>query len=343
VNHARRQTNPSPPIMPAPTFCCLAGTPRGVFRISDQGDVTPLGPPDALVSSLALSAKGEVVVGTSAGQILRHSMRNGRWEQAVVPEGLGGISSLARLPGSSSSLLAGTETGQLLRSNDDGDTFGAFGELPPGAAPPGVQISVLPDQPRQVAVLSSRGAEIVHLEDQAIELVPGSGGIRHLAIHPRDHELWFALTADSILRSIDRGSHWTVASKLQSSPRSIFIERWSPYRILILSRDSDDAPAHVKESSLSTYDDHERSLRPLPSSVVDRPCDPTGEITCAAFVPAPQDSSFVYATDRGEVVQVFLSELRAELIASGLPPIHRLLCAPADLLDPSRSGIYLLP
>jgi hypothetical protein len=125
--------------------------------------------------------------------------------------------------------------------------------------------------------------------------------------------------------------------------RALRFDTQAPHRLFLLASAAAHPPEPDDPSPLWWSDDAGRSFTAVPSRRLDRVRDPSGEIAALALW-RDHDRAFVaLGTDRGELL-VVRGDAASDLLADGLPPIVTLAPATAaHALDPSTSGIHLLP
>src|SRR5688572_25846502 len=254
------------------------------------------------------------------------------------------ITALGTLP--AGHVLAATATGRLLRIDPVGKV---------------VEVASMPGSARVTSLLTVAGPSVglttvLALSESGVLFESGDLGVTfrrsredwllQAIPHPIETELWLARSADQMLRSNDGARTFKAARGWPSSLRPRLVHYGPPPRAVALAVAWPAAvpPDPSDPSPLWESRDTGQTFHPIPSRLIDRVRDPSGEL-CAISSWRDGDSDLVaLGTDRGELLEWRLGERPATLLADGLPPIESLLALPhRSALDPSSSGIHLLP
>lgn len=324
----------------------VIGTQEGAYRLH-HGAVTPLGAGGECVTALLELGSREFLAGTYSGCIYHSQDRGSQWSLSQTPNGDRQVTALFAGRGRHSVYLAGTADGQLWQSTDQGKTFEALGSSQKAPQDPwcAIDLGEVPGEPHRCLIsTSSRFLAIRSLKDG--QLTSCAASLSETAfqarIHPTDPHLWLIAGKNQLWRSADGGESLAPTTPLLQNPRRILFEAVSPFRVFVLTSQPALPPAAEDRSTLWVSNNAGLDFEAFPAGLIDRPRDPSGEITCLVHVPRTQ--WVIYATDRGELLSLHLQERRVEMLAEDLPPIATLILTRAsELLDPSASGIYVLP
>lgn len=325
------------------------GTRCGLFRWQD-GVVAPIsGGSDPICALLPLPL-GRLLVGTEGSRVLQLGT-DGRDAPVAGPLSGEPITSLLLVPGTNR-VLAGLRGGELFVSDDLGATFHARPRVGDG----GTHLLLLPVPDRPHSVLAFTDDGVWHSPDAGESFERWSqptpadlfAGLRCAAVHPDDHRVWLVAAHGGLLRSLDGGRTFRRVDELvpgtQTRARALVFERSAPYRLFLLAESTALPPEPSGPSPLGWSDDAGRSFHFVTSRRLDRARDPSGEITSLAIWRDHDRTLAGLGTDRGELLVWRGGDSEAEPIANAFPPISTLApVAAARSLDPSTSGIYLLP
>ena len=320
----------------------LIGTRGGLFRLQD-GIVAPVSGGSDPIESLLPLAGDQLLAGTARARVLRFGS-GGRVGPAADSLAHGAIASLFVVPGTSR-VLAGTSDGALFVSDDLGFRFRPNERfLASGSR---VELAGVPGRPRSLLVFTESG--ILHSPDGGGSFEPWSetpfAGLTCVVAHPFEPQLWLAATAAGLLRSLDGARSFRRAVDLpeELSVRALRFDTHAPHRLFLLAGAAAEPPEPDDPSPLWWSDDAGRSFVAIPSRRVDRVRDPSGEIAALTLWRDHDRTHVALGTDRGELL-IVRGDAPSELLADGLPPIVTLAAATAaHALDPSTSGIHLLP
>lgn len=332
------------------TLAIFVGTHAGLYRFQ-AGALTPLCRGTEPVTALAALPGGRLVAGTGAGELLRLDRDGSRCNRGRAP-GSEPITSILHVPGRTPLLLAATARGQLLASVDFAATFQ---ELPlpatSGRSAP-VRLYSVPGRPR-AALLLVEGGGTWHAADVQSGFEPwctaehgDATGLLDLVAHPTEGHLWLARTRDRVLRSTNGARTFDplAAAPADLRPRALHFSPAPPHPAFVVTWPRSTPPDPVDPSPLWISRDHGQSFHPLPSRLIDRARDPSGEITAITSFRENDSLVVLLGTDRGELLEWRAPDRPATLLASSLPPIQTLLPLTTTVAaDPSTSGIYLLP
>jgi hypothetical protein len=320
----------------------LIGTRGGLFRLQDGIVAAVSGGSDPIESLLPL-AGDQLLAGTARARVLRFGS-GGRVGPVGDAMAHGAIASLFVVPGTKR-VLAGASDGALFFSDDLGARFRAMARFPATGAR--VELAGVPGRPRSVFVFSESG--VLHSPDGGATFETWSStrldGLAGVVVHPFEPQLWLAATRDALLRSLDGARTFRRADGLPDGlrARSLRFDSRTPHRLFLLAGATRLPPEPDDPSPLWWSDDAGRTFAPVPSRRLDRVRDPSGEITALTLCRDHDRSHVALGTDRGELL-IVRGDAPSELLADGLPPIVTLASATAaHTLDPSTSGIHLLP
>jgi len=323
------------------------GTRCGLFRWQD-GIVAPIsGGSDPICALLPLPLD-RLLVGTEGSRVLQ-LCAGGRDGPDAGPLSSEPITSLLRVPGTNR-VLAGLRGGELFMSDDLGTTFHARPRIGAGAT----HLELLPVSDRPHSVLAFTDDGVWHSPDAGESFERWSQpspaelftGLRCAAVHSDDHRLWLVAVHGGLLRSLDGGRTWRPVDALApgTRARALVFERSAPFRLFLLAESTALPSEPSGPSPLAWSDDAGRSFHFVSSRRLDRARDPSGEITSLAIWRDHDRTLAGLGTDRGELLVWRGGDSEAEPIANAFPPISTLApVAAARALDPSTSGIYLLP
>jgi hypothetical protein len=324
------------------TTALLIGTRGGLFRFQD-GIIAPLSGGSDPIESLLPLAGDQLLAGTAAARVLRFGS-NGRFGPSSDSLAAGAIESLFVVPGTAR-VLAATSNGALFVSDDLG---ASFCESPRFHATGGrLELLGVPGRARSLFVFAESG--VWHSPDGGTGFEPWSSarlaGLRGVVVHPYEPQLWLASTREGLLRSLDGARSFRLAEEFPAElrVRALRFETRTPHRLFVLANATRLPPDPGEPSPLWWSDDAGRTFTAFPSRRVDRLRDPSGEIKALAVWRDHDRTVVALGSDRGELL-VLRGDSAAELLADGLPPIVTLAPATAaHALDPSTSGIHLLP
>ncbi len=317
------------------------GTREGLLRWQ-AGAVTPVAS-DVAVTSLSRLPGSRIAAGLASGELLVLG-RDGRVLRRVTLPDAAVPTSVLAIAGPVETWWLACAEGSLLELGGGGASIATRGRAP--GAP--LQVLPIPGRPRS-ALLLQPGAGLWLLAEPGRPPERWSqdgAAIRSAAAHPFDGHVWLARTELEFLRSIDGGRSFRpvegVAPGLR--PRAL---HWSdqPHGVVLALTHPRAAPPDPTDPSpvWSSADGGQR-FGPVPSRRIDGVRDPVGELTCAASWSARDGHHIVLGSDRGELLGWCGGDGGAELLCDALPPIdHLLAVGAAPLLDPSSSGIFLLP
>jgi hypothetical protein len=321
------------------------GTRAGLF-LYQEGAIAPLSRGLEHVTALASLPGARIAAGTARGEIASFGPDGAQW-RCVVSPAAEAITSLLTVPGPEPLLLAGTARGSLLASADLGRTFLPAPAIGPAQA--ALTLHAVPGRPRSaLALLSGHG--VLHAADfrTGFELWTSRDGepLLELCAHPLEGHLWLARTRDRLLRSTDGARAFSPAAGWPADlrPRLLHFSPAPPHPAFAVAWPRPDPPDPSDPSPLWMSRDAGLTFHPIPSRLLDRPRDPSGEITALTSLLDRDAAVVLLASDRGELLEWRRPDLEASLLASDLPPIEILLAVPSPTpLDPSTSGIHLLP
>lgn len=327
----------------------FVGTRCGLFRWQD-GVVAPLSHgSDAIVALLPLRL-GRLLVATEGSRVLQLGGR-GREMAGTGPLSSEPVTALLLVPGTRR-VLAATRGRGLFASDDLGATFRAR----PRVGADGSMLALVGVPGRAHSVLAFTDDGVWHSPDAGESFERWSAptdvdlfaGLRAAVVHPDDHRLWLVAARGGLLRSLDGGRSWRPADALApgTRARSLAFEPTAPHRLFLLAEAPALPPEPAGPSPLAWSDDAGRSFSFIPSRRLDRARDPSGEITSLALWRDHDRTLAGLGTDRGEILvwRGGGGDGDAERVADALPPVVTLATvAAARALDPSTSGIFLLP
>ncbi len=318
------------------------GTSEGLLRWQ-AGTLTPV-VSDVAVTALVRLPGGRVMAGTADGELIE-SDRTGRPRLRATLAAGAVIASLLPLGGRSERVLGGTASGALVELNGDGETR-AIDWIAPGAP---LQVVGIPGRPRSALLVSAgRGGWFVTEPDQAPQpwFNAADAPLLDTTPHPIDGHLWLARTATQLLRSNDGARTFKPVAGWPASlrPRRVAFMSAPPWHAFAVAFPSGSPPDPADPSPLWTSVDGGQTFHPIESRRIDRARDPVGEITAIAALEEHQHLVVLLGTDHGELLRFAGGQPPAHLLADRLPPIHHLLATgTAPLVDPSTSGVFLLP
>lgn len=317
------------------------GTRDGLLRWQ-AGGVTPI-VSEVAVTALALLPGGQVAAGLGSGECLVAG-RDGRSPRRITVATDARVSSVVALAGRSDSWWVGTASGALLELRNGGTVVERRWQAPAGP----LHVLPIPDRPRSALLLVAghglwllpeSGREPTRWRDDDVALLAAIG-------HPFDGQVWLARTASQLLRSIDGARTFRPVAGWPATlrPRAVQFGEHARSDAYALSWPLPLPPDPVDPSPIWKSVDGGQSFHPVPSRQIDTVRDPVGELTCIASWLERGRQVVVLASDRGELLAWDGGAGQATLLADSLPPIdHLLATGPAPLLDPSSSGIFLLP
>jgi hypothetical protein len=242
-------------------------------------------------------------------------------------------------------VVAGASNGTLFVSDDLGAHFAENPRFP--ATGGRVELLGVPGRPRSLFAFTESG--VFHSPDGGATFETWSSvhlaGLTCVVVHPYDSQLWLASTREGLLRSLDGARTFRRAEEFPEELRlrALRFESRAPHRLFLLANATRMPPEPDDPSPLWWSDDAGRTFTAFPSRRIDRSRDPSGEITTLAVWRDHDRTVAGFGTDRGELL-LLRSDSPAELLADALPPIVTLAAATAaHTLDPSTSGIHLLP
>lgn len=328
--------------MQGTTTALLIGTRGGLFRLQDGIVAAVSGGSDPIESLLPL-AGDQLLAGTARARVLRFGS-GGRVGPAGDALADGAIASLFAVPGTKR-VLAGASDGSLFFSDDLGARFRKMARFPATGAR--VELAGVPGRSRSVLVFSESG--VLHSPDGGATFESWSStrldGLACVVVHPFEPQLWLAATREGLLRSLDGARTFRRSDGLPDAlrVRSLRFDARTPHRLFLLAIAPRLPPEPDDPSPLWWSDDAGRTFAPVPSRRLDRVRDPSGEITALTLWRDHDRSHVALGTDRGELL-IVRGDAASELLADALPPIVTLASATAaHTLDPSTSGIHLLP
>jgi hypothetical protein len=320
----------------------LIGTRGGLFRLQD-GIVAPVSGGSDPIETLLPLAGDQLLAGTARARVLRFGS-GGRIGPAAESLAHGAIASLFVVPGTRR-VLAGASDGALFVSDDLGLRFHPVERFP--ASGERLELAGVPGRPHSLLVFTESG--VFHSPDGGTRFEPWSetplAGLACVVVHPFEPRLWLAATAAGLLRSLDGARSFRRADDLpeELSVRALRFDSRAPHRLFLLAGAAAMPPEPDDPSPLWWSDDAGRSFSPIPSRRIDRVRDPSGEVAALTIWRDHDRSHVALGTDRGELL-IVRGDAPSELLADGLPPIVTLAPATAaHALDPSTSGIHLLP
>jgi photosystem II stability/assembly factor-like uncharacterized protein len=323
------------------------GTRSGLYRWQD-GVVAPISGGSDPIATLLPLPFGRLLVGTEGSRVLGFG-EHGREAPSAGPLSSDPIASLLLLPGSRR-VLAATRGRGLFVSDDLGESFRA--RPPVGEEGTRLELLSVPGRPQSVLAFTDDG--VWHSPDAGESFArwsePASAalfpGLRCAVVHPDDHRLWLVAARGGLLRSLDGARTFRPVDALAPGTRAcaLVFERSAPHRLFLLAESAALPPEPAGPSPLGWSDDAGRSFTFVSSRRLDRARDPSGEITSLAIWRDHDRTLAGLGTDRGELLFWRGGDSEAECIADAFPPIATLApVAAARALDPSTSGIYLLP
>lgn len=327
------------------------GSRDGLLRWQ-AGAVTPI-IGEAAVTALARLPGGRVAAGLESGDLVV-AARDGTQTRRLARASRAAITSLLTIAGHGETWWLGTAAGELLESRDGGAHFELRWRTEGGA----LRVLSIPGRPRSALLLvEGSGVWLVSEPGQPPQLwsqvtASGSASSTHpiaaLASHPFDGQVWLARTATTLLRSIDgaRTFRPVIGWPADRRPRIVHFTDLPRGDAYAISWPPPMPPDPTDPSSLWKSIDGGQSFHPVASRQIDRARNPVGELTAvAAWLEGAHDRDVVIlGTDRGELLQWDGQDGHCDLLADQLPPIDHLLAAgPAPILDPSTSGVFLLP
>jgi hypothetical protein len=323
------------------TTALLIGTRGGLFRFQD-GIVAPVSGGSDPIESLLPLAGDRLLAGTAGARVLRFES-GGRIGPSTGSLAAGAIDSLFVVAGTQRVLAA--SGGALFVSDDLGARFHENTSLRTGGGR--LELVGVPGRPQSLFVFAESG--VWHSPDGGTSFSEWSEarlpGLRCVVVHPYEPQLWIAATRDGLLRSLDGARSFRRVEEFPEElrVRALRFETRTPHRLFLLADATRLPPDPEEPSPLWSSDDAGRTFTAVPSRRVDRARDPSGEFVALAVWRDHDRTIVALATDRGEIV-IVRGDAPAELLADGLPPIVTLAPATAaHTLDPSTSGIHLLP
>lgn len=323
----------------------VLGTSEGAYRV-DHGGVTPLGAGHESVTCLARLQDQELLAGTRAGALWISSEQGSEWQQLPGPRGPAPILSLQNMEGEADETLAYQGDGRLWRYTRARGLQPAAGQTPFEPWPGQAELTEVPG-PDAGCLLCREGDGLYRSRRpfESFELVRPlpSRAIRSVAIHPTDADLWLLATSAGLMRSRDRGrTYQPVALPGGSALRTIAFEHSTPHRLFCLAEPAGSTAARSDPASLLVSKDGGLSVQSWPAGLIDTARDPSGEIT--AFRIDSKRQRLYYGTNRGELFYLALRDDRVEAVTRDLPPIQSMILgASSSAIDPSTSGIFMLP
>lgn len=318
------------------------GTREGLLRWQ-AGTLTPVAG-DAAVTALAPLSGGRIVAGTAGGELLEVDRDGHPRLRARLPQRVA-IASLLALHGRDERVLCGTADGTLIECRGDSEPRSAGFEI--AGAP--LQLLAVPGRPRSALLVSAgRGGWLLLDPERAPEpwFAADPAPLLELQPHPIDGHVWLARSATQLLRSNDGARSFRPVAGWPAGlrPRRLQFARVEPFLAYAIAYPAASPPDPADPSPLWTSNDGGQSFHPVASRWIDQVRNPVGEITALAPLVANDRAALLLATDRGELLRWTSAQQPAHLLADQLPPIEHLLAAgSAPLVDPSTSGIFLLP
>ncbi|MBL8843349.1 MAG: hypothetical protein JNL90_17650 [Planctomycetes bacterium] len=322
------------------------GTREGLLRWQ-AGTLTPVAG-DAAVTALARLPGGRVVAGTASGELIEADRGGHPRLRSRLPQ-RAPIASLLALHGRDERLLGGTAAGALVEFGSEGPARAVRFDAP--SAP--LQVVGVPGRPRSALLVSAgHGGWLVQDPDRAPEpwFSAPTAPLLDVTPHPIDGHVWLARTATQLLRSNDGARSFRPVAGWPASlrPRRVAFAPIEPFTAFAIAYPTAEPPDPADPSPLWTSNDGGQSFHPVASRLIDHARDPVGEITALAPLAEHERVALLFATDRGELLRFAAApsapQQPAHLLADRMPPIEHLLAAgTAPLVDPSTSGIFLLP
>jgi len=317
------------------------GTRDGLLRWQ-AGALTPV-VSDVAVTAIARLAGGRVAAGLAGGQLLvvdrdGHEVR--RTSLGVAAR----ATSLAVLAGQGERWLVGTDRGDLCESRDGGATF-----EPVWSAAAPLHVAAVPGRPRSALLLAEgTGGWLASEPDHEPQpwIDADHGAIVAALPHPLDAHVWLARSATQLLRSNDGARRFRPVAGWPETlrPRLLHFTELPRCDAYAIAHPRPQPPDPPDPSPLWRSVDGAQSFQPVATRLIDHARNPVGELTAVASWLERDQRTILLGTDRGELLTWDGEAGRTLLLADSLPPIDHLLAAgPAPILDPSSSGIFLLP
>jgi hypothetical protein len=332
--------------MEATTAAIWVGTRAGLFRWRG-GELVPIGGEGEPITALAALPGGRIAAGAADGRLLALERDGAVGERGSLPRGEA-VVSLHHVPGSGSAagaLLVGTARGRLLVSGGPAARPVRSEQVVAGE-PAALQVLGVPGRPRSVLVVGGgRGTWFVAEPDAKLEpwLRAPSPALLQAVPHDPDGHVWIGRSADRLWRSSDGARSFQPLAAWPQGVSPRFLHAAGPDRVLVLAHPRRDPPDPSDPSPLWLTADSGLGVHPVASRWIDRARDPSGEITAATSWRERDRVLFALGTDRGELLE-WRVDAPSTLLADGLPPIDVLLAQSASSqVDPSTSGIHLLP
>lgn len=323
------------------------GTRAGLMRWQDGLVVTLVRGAEA-VTAITRIPGGRFLAGTTAGSLLRSQRDGANWSACHAPAA-GAITSILHPAGAGKLVLAGTTTGHLLESHDEGATFSRPAWGPPLQRAP-ILLAGISGTPRALLVLHvGRGiwrSAAVGAPFEAWRPADAMPPIAKIASHAVEGQIWLALTERRVVRSTDGARTFNPVAGLPESvrPRELHFASAAKEHAFLITHPPPLPPDPDDPSCVWMSSDAGLTFHPIPSRLLDRARDPSGEFTAISTHRVHHGLAVVLGTDRGELLEWRGGDEPAMLLVDDLPPIETLLSlSAATPLDPTSSGVYLLP